>query len=330
MRSFCEGEIYMKTLLSVNRLAHKLLQRLVENPDFYGVTVETAESGATLIDAGIGAKGGFHAGKIITEICMGGCAKAELTSRKYGETDLQSLLVYSDHPVIATLGSQYAGWQIKEDGYFAIGSGPARALALKPKKIYEQIGYKDTFDRAIVILETEKPPPAKLVSQIAEDCGIPAKNLTIILTPTTSLAGAVQISGRIIETGIHKLRRIGLDPNIILHAWGCAPIPPIHPNFAEAMARTNDSLLYGGVTHFTVQADDEEKLRSIVEKSPSSGSKDYGKPFIEIFKEANNDFYKIDPNLFAPAVVTVSNLKTGRTFTNGKINAGVLLKSLSI
>ena len=275
-------------------------------------------------------KGGFQAGKLVTEICMGGLGKAELTSRRYGGLELPAIFVLTDHPVIATLGSQYAGWQISEDGYFAIGSGPARALALKPKEIFEEIGYRDECDKGIIVLETDKHPSTDLLKRFTKDCGISAKNLVVILTPTTSLAGATQVAGRIVETGIHKLRRLGLDPNVILHAWGAAPIPPVHPKFTRAMARTNDAILYGGTAFYVVDYDDEEKLKTIVEKAPSGASKDYGKPFIEIFKKANYNFYDIDPDLFAPAVVAVNNTKTGRTFQSGKINVDALMKSFDL
>jgi methenyltetrahydromethanopterin cyclohydrolase len=327
MNGFFEEKRRMKKTLSVNRLAWKLLEKLCENSEFYGVNVEKAESGNTVVDAGIEAKGGFQAGKIITEICMGGCGKTEITCRRYGELVLPSIFVYTDHPVIATLGSQYAGWQIKEGDYFAIGSGPARALALKPREIYEKIGYKDDFDKAVVVLETDKHPPAKLLERFTKDCHVQPENLTVILTPTASIAGATQVSGRIVETGIHKLGKLGLNPNVILHAWGCAPIPPIHPKFVHAMARTNDSILYGGIAYYAVEYEDEEKLKGIVEKAPSKSSKDYGKPFIETFKEAKYDFYKIDPNLFAPAIMIVNNIKTGKTFKHGEVNIEALTKS---
>jgi methenyltetrahydromethanopterin cyclohydrolase len=319
----------LKNKLSVNRLGWKLLEELVENSEIYGVKAEKTSSGVTIVDAGINAKGGFQAGKLITEICMGGCAKTEITYKQYAELALPSIFVCTDHPVIATLGSQYAGWQIKEDDYFAIGSGPARALALKPKDIYEEIGYEDDSEKAIVVLETDKHPPPKLQERFAKDCKVSPKNLAVILTPTASLAGATQVSGRIVETGIHKLRKLGFDPNVILYAWGIAPIPPTHPKFAKAMARTNDAILYGGTAYYVVEYDNEKELKRILEKAPSKASKDYGKPFIEIFKAANYDFYKIDPNLFAPAVLLINNVKTGSILTAGEINARILTESLS-
>jgi len=327
MKDFFEEKNFLKKALSVNRLAWKLLEKLCENSEFFGVKVEKENSGITVVDAGIRAKGGFQAGKIITEICMGGCGKAEITCRRYGEVELPSIFVYTDHPVIATLGSQYAGWQIKEGDFFAIGSGPARALALKPREIYEKIGYRDDFDKAVVVLETDNHPPAKLLERFVKDCHVQPENLAVILTPTASIAGATQVSGRIVETGIHKLSRLGLNPNVIFYAWGCAPIPPIHPKFVQAMARTNDAILYGGIAYYTVEYEDEEELKRIVDKSPSNASKSYGKPFIETFKQADYDFYKIDPNLFAPAILIINNLKTGNTFARGEINAKALEKS---
>jgi methenyltetrahydromethanopterin cyclohydrolase len=318
----------LKNALSVNRLGWKLLEELLKSPGFHGVKVERTSEGTMIVDAGVRARGGFEAGRLITEICMGGLGKAQICSREYGDLELQSIFVYTDHPAIATLGSQYAGWQVSEEGCFAIGSGPARALALKPKEVYEEIQYKDECDKAVVILETQKFPPPKLIDRITKDCRVSPENVAVILTPTTSLAGATQVSGRIVETGVHKLRRLGLDPNTILYAWGRAPIPPVHPKFAEAMARTNDVILYGGTAHYAVEYDDETELKRITMNAPSIASKSYGKPFIEVFKEANYDFYKIDPDLFAPAVITINNVKTGNIFKNGKVDAKILGSSL--
>jgi methenyltetrahydromethanopterin cyclohydrolase len=317
----------LKGGLSVNQLAWKLLEELCGNADFYRVKVERAECGATVVDAGINAKGGLEAGRIITEICMGGLGKAEVTSRKYGEVELPSIFVYTDHPAIAALGSQFAGWNIKGEDYSAIGSGPARALSVKPKEIYEEIGYKDESDRAVVVLETDKRPPEKLMKRIAEDCHVACENLAVILTPTASVAGSTQVSGRIVETGLHKLSRLGLDPRLVLCAWGYAPVSPVHPKFVKAMARTNDAVLYGGVSYYVVEHENDEELAQIVEKAPSKASKDYGKPFLEIFKGANYDFYKIDPNIFAPAMLIVNNVKTGRIFKAGEFNFEILAKS---
>ena len=320
----------MPQRLSVNKAARQLVKKLCNQADEYDVIVGETKSGATLIDAGIKAKGGFLAGKLITEICLGGYGKARISHTRIGDLEFPSILIYTDNPAIATLGSQFAGWQIKVGDYSAIGSGPARALALKPREIYEKIGYRDETDVAVIVLETTKEPPETVITHICEQSRITPDNLSIILVPTTSIAGSIQVSGRIVETGVHKLMKLGLDPKVIMYAWGYAPIASIHPKFAQAMGRTNDAILYTGITHYVVQYDNDEKLREIVEKAPSFTSKSYGLPFYETFKNAGYDFYKVDPNLFAPAVVMVNNAKTGSVFKAGQINVEVFKRSMGL
>jgi len=316
--------------LSVNRAAWSLAKKLCDQAEEFGVVVKETESGATLIDAGIKAKGGLLAGRIITEICLGGCGKAKIFYKQYNNLQLPSIFVYTDHPAIATLGSQFAGWQIKVDKYTAIASGPARALALKPRELYEMIEYSDTSDVAVVVFETAKEPPEEVIRQISDECEVKPDHLSVILVPTSTITGSTQISGRIVETGMHKLMELGLDPKLITHACGYAPIAPVHPKFAQAMGRTNDAIMYAGVAYYTASYDDDEELRKLVEKAPSSASKSYGKPFIEIFKEACYDFYKIDPGLFAPAVLVVNNAKTGSTFKAGRIDVDVFKRSIGL
>jgi methenyltetrahydromethanopterin cyclohydrolase len=139
-----------------------------------------------------------------------------------------------------------------------------------------------------------------------------------------------QVAGRIVEVGIHKLKTLGLSPKAIRYACGYAPIPPVCKDFEVAMARTNDAILYGGTVYCTVEYDDEAELQKVVAQAPSGTSKDYGKPFLQIFREADRDFYKIDHNLFAPATLLINNAKTGNTFKAGKINTDALKESFSV
>ena len=319
----------MHEVLSVNQLAWKLAEKLLNNQAFYGVHASKTSAGATVIDAGVNVPGGFQAGKIFTEICMGGAGKAQLGFKAYGDLSLPSITVSSDHPVVAALGSQFAGWRIKEpDDSIAIGSGPARALALKPKKVYQAIGYKDDSDKAVLTLESNSLPSDALIEKVTGACNIAAENLIAIVAPTASVAGLTQVTGRVVEVGIHKLRTLGLNPKLIRYAMGYAPIPPRCGEFEVAMARTNDAILYGGTVYLVVEHDDEDALQKTVEQAPSNTSKDYGKPFLQIFQEADRDFYKIDHNLFAPAVLMLNNAKTGRVFKAGEINSKVLADSL--
>ena len=325
--------------ISLNGSALSLVKMFCKKAERYAVSVEKTETGATLIDAGIESAGGFLAGEMITEICLGGYGKAMILPIQYGDVVLPSVYVQTDHPALSTLASQFAGWQIKASGFSAIGSGPARALALKPKKLYEKLGYKDEADTAVLVLETEKKPPEEAIYQIAESCKVSTENLFLIVFSTASLAGSTQVSGRIVETGLHKLEKLGLDPLSAKHAWGYAPIIPLHPRSGEAMGRTNDAILYGGTANYIVSHDDDETLEKIVKQAPSTSSKmmqearelaQKNPRFLEIFKEAGFDFYKIDPNIFAPAIVSVNNLKTGKTFRAGNLDIPVMKESLGL
>jgi len=325
--------------ISLNISALELFKKLGTEAAKYGVTVEKTESGATLIDAGIDADGGFLAGEMVTEICLGGYGTAKILPVQYADVVLPSVFVHTDHPTLSTLASQFAGWQIKLEEFSAIASGPARALALKPKDLFEKIMYKEESDTAVLVLETEKKPPEAAIQQIAAKCKVTAEKLYLVLFSTTSLTGATQVSGRIVETGLFKLMKMGLDPLTVKHAWGYAPIVPLHPRSDEAMGRTNDAVLYGGFTNYTVSYEDDQKLENLVKLAPSSASKmlqearrlaEKNPRFLDIFKEAGFDFYKIDPDIFAPAIVTVNNSKTGKTFRAGSLDIEVLKSSLGI
>jgi methenyltetrahydromethanopterin cyclohydrolase len=319
----------MENELSVNQMAWKIAQKFIDNPEFYGVTVSKSSAGAIIVDAGVNALGGFQAGKKLTELCLGGAGKAALGFKTYGDLSFPSITISTDHPAIAALGSQFAGWRIKEpDGSIAIGSGPIRALALKPKDVFEEIGYKDVSDKAVLTLESNALPSDALIEKVTTASGVSVQNLIAVVAPTASVAGLTQVAGRVVEVGIHKLRTLGLSPKAIRFAMGYAPIPPLGTNFEVAMARTNDAILYGGTVYCTVDYDDEVALQKIVDQAPSIASKDYGKPFLQIFREADKDFYKIDHGLFAPAVIMINNAKTGKTFKAGKINPEVLAESL--
>ena len=328
-----------KAQINLNLSALSLIDELSSNAEKYGVIVEKTSLGTTLIDAGIRARGGFIAGKFVTEICLGGYGSAEILPMQYGDITFSSIYIQTDYPALSTLASQFAGWRIKIGDYSAIGSGPARAISLKPKKLYRKLEYSEQSDSAVLVLETNKNPPDEVIQKISSECNISPEKLFLVLVPTSSLAGATQVSGRIVETGLHKLETLGLDPKIVEYAWGYAPIIPLHPKFDEAMGRTNDAILYGGTAYYLVNHDDDDELKEIVKLAPSSSSRMIQEAkalakksprFLDIFKEAGFDFYEIDPNIFAPAVVMINNMKTGNFFRAGALDVDVLKSSFGV
>jgi methenyltetrahydromethanopterin cyclohydrolase len=312
--------------ISVNALAQTLLGQLLGAPG-QDILVRTTPQGVRIVDAGIEARGSAAAGATIAAVCMGGLGRVELRA---GDGEWPTRIeVSSAQPVLACLASQYAGWSLaatkEQTGgkkFFALGSGPARALACK-EPLFEELGYRDHAKTGVLVLETDREPPAVIIDKVLRDCGLEASGLTVILTPTTSPAGTTQVVGRVLEVALHKAHHLGFPLASILEGVASAPLPTPAQDGTEAMGRTNDAILYGGRVHLTVDGDDAA-ARTLAHDLPSLTSRDYGRTFAEVFRQYEFDFYKIDPGLFAPAEVWVSNRRSGNTWHAGRVNFDLL------
>ncbi|MDR6889736.1 MULTISPECIES: methenyltetrahydromethanopterin cyclohydrolase [Variovorax] len=315
--------------LSVNLMARPMVERLLHDADALGLQVRRDESGVHIVDAGIAAPGTVEAGLRIGEICMGGLGHVGLRSGSHAEGWPTWLDVRSSQPVLACLGSQYAGWSLsatkEETGgkkFFSLGSGPARALAVK-EKLFAELNYRDHANCGVLVLEVDRPPPRIVIDKLLRDCNLAAEALTLILTPTTSLAGTTQVVARVLEVALHKSHELGFALANIVDGAGTAPLPSPTADGVEAMGRTNDSILYGGRVHLTVRGEDQA-ARELARALPSRNSRDHGRSFAHIFKEVEYDFYKIDGALFAPAEVWVSNIDSGNTWHGGAPDMALL------
>ena len=284
-------------------------------------------SGTRVIDAGIDARGGFGAGRLLAELCMGGLGHVEYAPLTIDGESWPGVQVWTDHPAESCMASQYAGWAISPEGYFAMGSGPLRAKARVERELYERLGYAEEVSQGVLVLETRTLPTDDVAAWVATKAGVTTAGLTFAVAPTASLAGGVQVVARVVETSLHKMETLGFDVRRVVSATGTAPLPPIAKNDLRAIGRTNDCVLYGGQARFVVDAGDTE-LAELAERLPASASADYGTPFYDIFKRYDNDFYKIDPLLFSPGEVWLMSATSGRTFHAGALNPEVLRTSL--
>jgi len=302
-----------------------MAERLIADAAALGLTVADGPMGARIVDAGIAAPGGIEAGRRIAEICMGGLGAVAIESDPALPRWPVTVTSRSSRPVLACLASQYAGWSLSFDKFHAMGSGPARALARR-ENLFAELGYADRGDLAILVLETDKPPPAALVEKVAADCGVAPALIVLILTPTKSLAGCTQIAARCLEVALHKAHALGFPLDRIADGWAAAPLPPPAADFVAAMGRTNDAVLYGGRAHLFVRGPEADAV-ALAEKLPSAASRDHGQPFAATFKRYKGDFFAIDPMLFSPARVTVTALETGRSVHAGAIDAAMIDQS---
>ena len=305
----------------------KIVKKLIEFPDKFRIKVDRLDDGSTIVDAGINTEGSFEAGRLVGEICMGGLGSVHLTLSQIPEIQLPWVTVFTDHPLVSCILSQLAGWSIKVGKFRAMGSGPARALA-RSEAVFKEYVYKDDHSEAVIVLETSVKPTEKVTGFLAKKCKVDPKDLYVILTPTSSIAGAVQICARIVETGMHKMHTMGVDLTDVMSGHGSCPIPPLSKGGLTMMGRTNDAILDGGTTFYIFG--DGQSIIPKMESIPSCSSSDYGRPFKELFKAAGSDFYKLDPGLFSPAVVNVNVVKSGKVISAGRINVEVLKKSFGI
>jgi methenyltetrahydromethanopterin cyclohydrolase len=317
-------------LIGSNELAFEVFEELVDLADDLQVEVLELDNGTIVVDAGVKAKGGLWAGIFLSRLCMADLADIQIIPIEIKGITLPGIQVITDHPVISCMACQCAMWQIKVDKYFAMGSGPARILARKTKELYEKIRFEEQSDVAVLVLESNRLPDVTAASHIAEKCEIDPADLRLAVAPTNSIAGLVQVSARVVETGLHKLYTLGFEINTILNGWGRAPISPIVGDATMCMGSSNDAIIYGGETYYALKYSNFEELKSFLKKMPSEASRDYGHPFYKTFQAVGFDFFKVDHNVFAPAKIVMNELKSNRTLVAGRINPDVLSESFNL
>jgi methenyltetrahydromethanopterin cyclohydrolase len=313
--------------LSLNDRAHALADRLVADADALRVAPRTLGDGVSVVDCGSGVPGGLEAGRRFAEITMGGLGAVGFAPLVLGGRWRPGLTVVTDHPALACLASQYAGWKLDRDGYFAMASGPGRAL-IRAEDLYDDLDADERASTCVLCLETRDEPPEAVAADVAARAGVEPRAVTLLYAPTASLAGGVQVAARVVETALHKLHELGFDVRRVVSGYGTCPLPPVAGDDGEAIGRTNDAVLYGGQVELTVDAPDEE-LEAIVERVPSSASDDHGEPFGAVLQRADWDFYKIDPLLFSPAEVRLTAVGSGRSFHAGEVEPEVLERSFA-
>lgn len=314
--------------LQLNDLASQLIEEINEGPEDYRIARHDVENNGLLLDFGVVTEGGIEAGVALAAICMSGLADVSIAPGMIGDIGWPHVAVETDSPVAACLFSQYAGWRISVDKYFAMGSGPMRAVAAK-EELFDKLWYREQADQVVGVLESSKLPEANVFEYIAQATDVEPEDVVLCVAPTSSMAGNLQVVARSIETAMHKLHELGFDVTRVRSAYGTAPLPPVAKNDLEGIGRTNDAILYGARVTLWVMGDDES-IADIVQRVPSKASAAYGNPFLEIFEAAGRDFYKIDPLLFSPAQVVFQNIDTGRVHIAGTVNEQVLRASFGM
>jgi len=306
---------------SINRTAIELVDEALDFAGELDVVGYELDNGATVVDFGIDAAGGVEAGLLLAEIQTAGLANLRTRMGDLAGAPRQYVELSTDHPAVALLCSQKAGWEVTtESGFEGLGSGPARALVGRETE-FERVGYYDSAEFATLAIESTTLPDEEVAEQVAEMAEVDAEGVFLPTFATGSTAGSVTTAARAAELAVFRLLEIGYEPTDVLHASGSAPLAPPTRDETEAMGRTNDALAYGGEVHLQVARDDD-RFGEIV----STASEEYGTPFVDVFEDADWDFYEIDERVFAPAKVTV-DVVDGPVYTVGETDEDLLAES---
>ena len=315
-------------MISINREAMKVVRRILAAPEALGVQVEVLANGATVIDMGQQAPGGWVAAKEYTLVTLGGLGEVTYAPFAVGDRVLAAVRVMIDHPIEACIASQIAGWRLEGARSGApILAGPARALNhANLDHYFDLIDYRDRCDEGVIAIQTAERVTVDWADTIAAACRLKPEHLYLLVAPNSSLVCAVQVAARIVEQSLHRLAEEGFAVRSVRYAHGFGVIPPLIRDEVIAMGRINDSLLYGGEA--TLYADTtDEAAAAVIHRVVSAASRAYGRPFVDIYEEAGRDFYQIPLDLHSPAVLHINNLNSGRTFSAGEINYDVLRRS---
>ncbi len=311
--------------MKLNAAAADLCEIAVNRRDLLRIATQELNCGARLIDFGVHVVGGISAGLLLARICLADRATVELMPAEPSIWSSPQIQVTTDQPSDACMASQYAGWPVQGEKFFAMGSGPMRAKRGR-EHILDVLKIVDESSVAVGVLECDQLPSDAVCCQVAAECRVPCEKLILCVAPTRSIAGTIQVVARSIETSLHKLFELGFDLSQVVSGHGTAPLPPPAQDFAQGIGRTNDAILYGSRVTLWVDTEDS-RIDALGPQVPSGNSKDWGRPFAEIFRDYQFDFYKVDPGLFSPAEVTFNNLRTGRAWRFGSLRPDVIEKS---
>lgn len=308
---------------SINRSAVELVDEALDFAEELGVVPAELDCGATVIDFGVVADGGIEAGLMLADIQTAGLATIYTQMDRVGGAPIPYVELTTDHPGVALLCSQKAGWELDVEAFNGLGSGPARAL-VGQETDFERVGYYDEFDFAVLTVESIDLPDDQIAEHVADLSNVEPTSVFLPTYAAGSTAGSVSMAARAAELAVFRLSELGYPPTEILSATGRAPVAPVSYNESVAMGRTNDALAYGGEVYLQVR---EES--SVFDQVPSNARDEYGIPFEQIFEEADWDFYAVDERIFAPAKVTI-DVVDGGTYVLGDTNEELVAESFGI
>lgn len=311
---------------SLNDMAAQIVEeQILPHAEELNVEVIKLKNGATVIDMGIHAKGGWKAGKLYTDVCLGGMGELVYQSMYIGKHIVPTAVIEVDRPAITQMCAHIAGLYLPYRGYHQPVAGPIRSIT-STDHWSDCVAYRDTeAKKAVGCLQITTLPDEELAQKIADAVGKDPSDLYLLASRTSTIVGAVQIIARNIEQAFATIADHPDFPiECIVQAVGYSPIATIEDDEIIAMGRVNDCLIYGAES--TLYCDCEDSLiEQMLEKLPLCKNESvYGIPFEEMFREAGCDWAHVPRDYDAPCKVNFINVRTNHFYSAGMIHYGVL------
>lgn len=308
---------------SLNRSAIELVDEALDFAGELDIRPHELDSGATVVDFGVEAAGGIEAGLFLAEIQTAGLASVHTSMESLGGMPRPYVELTTDHPALALLGSQKAGWELDFEEFSGLGAGPARAMVGQEAE-FEELGYEEEFEFTVLTIETVDRPDDRVVAHVSEMTGVQPQGIYLPIYAAGSIAGSVSMAARAAELAVFRLFELGYPLGAIETAAGSAPVAPVTSDESVALGRTNDAIVYGGEVYLRVSEPSD-----VFDELPSSAGEEYGRPFEEIFESVGWDFYDVPESVFAPGKVTIDVID-GETRTVGETNEALLRESFGM
>lgn len=311
---------------SLNNMAAKIVEEeIIPNAEALNVDVFRLSNGATVIDMGVKAKGGWKAAKLFTDTCMGGMGELVYQSMYVGNHIIPTVSIQIDRPDVTQLGAHIAGLYVPYHGRYQPVSGPLRAIT-GTDHWAERVTYRDTeAKKAVGHLQITTLPDEELAETICQRINMDPKDLYLIPSATSTVVGSVQIVARNLEQTFATLGdHLDFPINSIVQGIGFAPVISIEDDEIVAMGRVNDGLIYGQESTVYIDCEDDDILRFADKLPMCKNDTVFGIPFEEMFRESGCDWAKVPRDWDAPCKINFLNIRTNHFFPIGMLHYGVL------
>ncbi|MFC6730842.1 methenyltetrahydromethanopterin cyclohydrolase, partial [Natronoarchaeum mannanilyticum] len=180
---------------SLNRMAIELVDEALDFAEELDIGAHELDNEATVLDFGVEFPGGVEAGLLLAEIQTAGLATVQTRMDEVAGAPIPHVELSTDHPALALLCSQKAGWELSADGFEGLGSGPARALVGEEEE-FARVGYHDAFDLTVLALESDELPDEAVAEQVARMADVETSGVFLPTFPTASVVGSVTTAAR--------------------------------------------------------------------------------------------------------------------------------------